>query len=244
MKRPQFQRNTSKTSRQGGKSRRKKTSAKGKTKRTKRWRQLRNVLLLLLGFSLVQYVNTGSLSWPGKLFRHVTESLKDYATRPEASWRQATDALEEIGAAREGKPVPAFDLTGRVVRIADGDTVSILDRTNTQHKVRLYGIDTPERDQPYGKSAKQVLTHWVDEKNVGVVVVDTDSYGRTVGTLYREGTNINVAMVSGGHAWWYQHYAPHEYNLAAAEQKARKQGLGLWADPRPVPPWDWRRGQR
>jgi endonuclease YncB( thermonuclease family) len=223
---------------------REKNRRSSKSGRAKRVRQFRIILFLLLGFSLVQYFTTGTVSWPAALYRHISGTLEDYGARPEAGWRRATDVLEDIGAAREGEPIPDFDLTGRVVRIADGDTVSILDRTNTQHKVRLYGIDTPERDQPYGKLAKQVLTHWVDEKNVGVVVVDTDSYGRTVGTLYHEGTNINVAMVSGGHAWWYQHYAPHEYNLAAAEQKARKQGLGLWADPRPVPPWDWRRGQR
>ncbi len=139
---------------------------------------------------------------------------------------------------------PDFDLTGRVVRIADGDTVSILDATNTQHKVRLYGIDTPERDQPFGKAAKTALMQQVDEKTVGVVVVTTDSYGRKVGTLYQQGVNINVAMVANGYAWWYQHYAPHERKLAMAEQQARAHRLGLWAAPHPIPPWDWRRRQR
>jgi endonuclease YncB( thermonuclease family) len=122
--------------------------------------------------------------------------------------------------------------------------VSVLDKTNTQHKIRLFGIDTPERDQPYGTSAKRTLQNWVGDKQVGVVVVATDSYGRQVGTLYREGKSINLAMVSGGHAWWYRHYAPHERKLAVAEQKARQQSLGLWASPAPVPPWDWRKGQR
>ena len=201
-------------------------------------------LFLLLGFSLAQYLTTGTVSWPEVLFKNITGSVQEYAARPEAGWRRATDVLEDLGAAREGKPLPTFDLTGRVVRVADGDTVSILDKSNTQHKVRLFGIDTPERDQPYGKSAKQVLTRWVDEQNVGVVVVETDSYGRTVGTVYREGTNINVAMVAGGHAWWYQHFAPYEHNLAAAEKKAREQGLGLWASPGAVAPWDWRRRRR
>ena len=211
---------------------------------TKKWRKLRNIVLLVLCFSLMQYASTGSVSWPEDLFRHVTESLKDYATRPDASWRRATEKLEEISAAREGKRVPEFDLTGRVVRVADGDTVSILDKTNTQHKIRLFGIDTPEQNQPYGKAAKRALSHWVEDKQVGVVVVETDSYGRQVGTLYREDNNINVAMVSGGHAWWYRYYAPHEQSLAAAERKARQQGLGLWSDHAPVPPWDWRKGQR
>ena len=79
---------------------------------------------------------------------------------------------------------------------------------------------------------------------MGVVVVTRDDYGRTVGTLYRDGVNINVAMVANGYAWWYQHFAPYERKLAESEQQARQQKLGLWADPHPVPPWDWRRGQR
>jgi endonuclease YncB( thermonuclease family) len=222
----------------------KRKSSRKKSGPAKRRWPARIALFLLLGFSLAQYLTTGTANWPTALFKNLTGTLQDYASRPEAGWRRATDVLEDIGAAREGKPLPEFDLTGRVVRIVDGDTVSILDKSNTQHKVRLFGIDTPERDQPYGRNAKNTLAHLVDEKTVGVVIVETDSYGRTVGTLYREGTNINLAMVSGGHAWWYQYYAPHERNLATAEQKARKQGLGLWASPQPIPPWDWRRGQR
>ena len=212
--------------------------------KNKQLRRLGAVLVLALGFSAVQYINTGTLSWPEALLSKVTTTLRDYAARPEAGWRRAADSLEKIGAAREGNPPPDFDLTGRVVRIADGDTVSVLDATNTQHKVRLYGIDTPEHDQPFGKAATIALRQLVDEKPVGVVVVTRDSYGREVGTLYQQGVNINVAMVASGYAWWYQHYAPYEHQLAASEQRAREQRLGLWAQPHPVPPWDWRRGQR
>jgi endonuclease YncB( thermonuclease family) len=136
------------------------------------------------------------------------------------------------------------DLTGRVVRVADGDTVTILDRRNTQHKVRLYGIDSPERDQPYGKAAKNALVGLIDNRPVEVVVITKDSYGRTVGTLYRDGVNINEAMVAAGYAWWYQHFAPHERRLEEAEQRARAQRVGLWAEPQPMAPWDWRRRQR
>ena len=84
----------------------------------------------------------------------------------------------------------------------------------------------------------------IDEKPVGVVIVTTDSYGRKVGTLYCDGVNINVAMVGSGYAWWYQYYAPHEHALQEAEQRARQQGQGLWAEPHPVAPWDWRRNKR
>ena len=129
-----------------------------------------------------------------------------------------------------------------MVRVADGDAVSILDASNTQHKVRLFGIDTPEQHQPYGKEAKNALLDLVAQQNVGVVVVTRDSYGRVVGTVYHEGVNINNAMVASGYAWWYQHFAPYERKLAASEQQARRERRGLSAEPHPVPPWDWRRG--
>ena len=210
----------------------------------KRFRQLRKVLIALALFSLLQYLTTGSVGWPAAVYEKLSGTLADYTTRPEAAWRRAATSLEEIGAAREGQSVTKFDLTGRVVRIADGDTVSILDHSNMQHKVRLYGIDTPERNQPYGQAAKKALSQLIGGKTVGVVIVTTDSYGREVGTLYSDGVNINVAMVESGYAWWYQHYAPHEHAFQEAEQRARKLALGLWSQPDPVPPWDWRRHKR
>jgi len=222
----------------------KRSVRRGKSGRAKQFRMLRFVLVLLVAASLAQYLTTGGLGWPRALFRSVTNVLRETATNPDAGWRKAADALETLGAAREGNPVPAFDITGRVVRVADGDTVSVLDATNTQYRIRLFGIDTPERDQPYGGSAKRALTDLVDNRDVGVVVVATDDYGRQVGTLYRDNIDINLAMVAGGHAWWYRHYAPHERKLASAEQAAREQGLALWSNPQPVPPWDWRRERR
>ena len=201
--------------------------------------------LVLVGvFSLAQYVNTGTVSWPNTLLDKLTHTLRDFATRPEAGWRDVADALEQMGAAREGVPTPEFALTGRVVRVADGDTVSILDSHNVQHKVRLYGIDTPERDQPYGPEARRALARLVDGKTVGLVLIDTDTYGRKVGTVYLQDTNINVSMVAAGHAWWYRHYAPHDRKLADSEYQAREQRLGLWTTTAPVPPWEWRRGER
>lgn len=207
-------------------------------------RPLRNAALILVAFTLIQYLSTGTVNWPAQAFHAVMGSLQEFAGNPRAGWRLAADAMESIGAAREGETAPTFDLTGRVVRVADGDTVSVLDEHNTQYKVRLFGIDTPEQDQPYGNAAKKMLLGLVGQKSVGVVVVTTDSYGRKVGTLYHEGININAAMVERGYAWWYQHFAPHEIKLAASEQQARQQRLGLWAEANPVPPWEWRRGQR
>jgi len=216
-------------------------AGKHKTNRLRPWR---NVLYALVAISLYQYFSDGSISWPAEVIDQVGGTLGEYANRPGASWREAADKIEELGAAREGRPIPAFGLTGRVVRVADGDTLSVLDKNNTQYKVRLHGIDTPERNQRYGKSAWNALSAMVSGKTVGVVVLGKDSYGRTDGTIYLDGTNINLAMVAAGHAWWYRYYAPDDRPLQAAESAAREKKLGLWAQPDPMPPWDWRRQQK
>ena len=116
--------------------------------------------------------------------------------------------------------------------------------SSIRSKVRLFGIDTPERDQPYGRAASRFLAARVAGKTVGVDEIELDSYGRTVGIVYLEGININLLMVESGHAWWYRHYAGRYDELRYAESEARESGLGLWADKDPVPPWDWRRGRR
>jgi len=210
----------------------------------KRARQALTVALLVAGVSAVQYLEQGHLSWPADAFKLITGTLKNYLGRPEAGWRQAANAIEKLGEAREGDPIPDFDLTGRVVRVPDGDTFSLLDRQKNQHKIRLYGVDTPERDQPYGTRASAALSGMISGKAVGVVIEDTDQFGRSVGRVYLNGINVNLAMVQGGHAWWYRRHAQYSHQLAAAEKIARERRLGLWAAPEPVPPWDWRRRAR
>ena len=208
------------------------------------WRPWRNLVLALVGVSLFQYVTSGAVTWPAAVVEQIGSTLRQYSNRPQASWREAAEKLEETGAAREGRPIPAFGITGRVVRVADGDTVSVLDGSNTQHKIRLHGIDTPERNQRHGKKSWDALSDMVSGRNVGVVVLGRDSYGRSNGTVYLGERNINLAMVAAGHAWWYRYYAPDDRLLEAAEGKARAAKLGLWAEPDPMPPWDWRRQQK
>jgi len=210
----------------------------------KSWRPWRNLVLALVGVSLFQYATSGEVTWPATVAEKIGSMLRPHTNGPQPSWRDATDKLEEMGAAREGRPTPAFGITGRVVRVADGDTVSVLDNNNTQHKIRLQGIDAPERNQRYGKKSRDALSGMVSGRNVGVVVLGKDSYGRSNGILYLGERNINLAMVAAGHAWWYRYYAPDDHPLKAAESKARATKLGLWAEPDPVPPWDWRRQQK
>lgn len=125
---------------------------------------------------------------------------------------------------------------GQVVGIADGDTFTlVVDRR--QVKIRLAEIDTPERGQAFGTRAKQALSELAYGKEARVVVVDVGRYGRTVGRVYVNGTDVNAELVRQGYAWVYRKYAegPKLYEL---EDEARKAERGLWAHPGPIPPWE------
>jgi endonuclease YncB( thermonuclease family) len=139
-------------------------------------------------------------------------------------------------------------ITGKVVAIADGDTLTVLDASNKQHKIRLEGIDAPESKQDYGSRAKQSLSDLVFGKTVTVTSRKKDKYGRTLGTVTLDGKNINQEQINRGMAWFYRAYqAELPANVAAvyglAETRARQEKRGLWADAEPTPPWDFRRGK-
>ncbi len=136
----------------------------------------------------------------------------------------------------------ADTLTGKVVRIADGDTVTILVGAN-QVRVRLFGIDAPERGQDYSRKSKEALADLVIEKEVRVVVHDKDRYGRTVGDIYVGDTFVNEKMIKDGWAWNYAHYSKSKH-YAELEREAREARKGLWAGKNPIPPWDYRAKER
>jgi len=204
----------------------------------------RNVLILLALLSLYQYFVDGEITWHTSVIGQFTDSVGDYATRPDAGWRKATDQLEKVGEWKEGKPVPEFDLSGRVVGVLDGDSIIVLDNSSQEHTIRLFGIDTPEKGQPHGNAARGALSKMLARQSVGLVVQGKDQYGRLTATVYLQQDNINLAMVEAGHAWWYSRYAPHDRLLEAAQRQAKSKSIGLWADPAPVPPWEWRRQAR
>ena len=114
----------------------------------------------------------------------------------------------------------------------------------TQIRVRLEGIDTPERAQPFGRKAGQTLAKKVFGRVVQVDDLGKDRYGRTPGIVWRGKRNVNLELVREGWAWWYRKYAPKNKELATAEAAARKAKRGLWADAKPIPPWDWRQSER
>ena len=136
------------------------------------------------------------------------------------------------------------ELTGQVVHIADGDTLTVLDADKVQHKIRLHGIDAPEKGQAFGTKAKEALAEKVHEKAVRVVWKEKDRYGRIVGDVHLGDRNVNVEMVRGGWAWWYRTYAPKSKALEEAEAEARKEKRGLWRDKEPEAPWEYRKRER
>ncbi|MGH8811407.1 MAG: thermonuclease family protein [Advenella sp.] len=131
-------------------------------------------------------------------------------------------------------------LEGWVVGIADGDTLTILDKARRRHKIRLAQIDAPESGMPYGRAAKKFLSDAVYRRTVMVQAGEYDRYGRVVGTVYLNQKNINMQMVASGYAWAYRNYVT-DIAYCKAEDRARRQRRGLWAEKKPVPPWQWRR---
>lgn len=136
---------------------------------------------------------------------------------------------------------------GRVVGVSDGDTVKVLDAAQQLHTVRLMGIDAPEKAQPYGQRSKQSLSEMVFQRQVTVDWEKKDKYGRTVGKISAsDGTDICLEQINRGMAWHYKQYAKEQSavdraSYSAAEMTARTNGVGLWQDKSPVPPWEWRK---
>lgn len=141
----------------------------------------------------------------------------------------------------------AFAWHSKVIRVVDGDTIVILNKQNKQVKIRLYGVDTPEKRQAFGQKAKQFTANLVWKKQVEVKPVTQDRYGRTVGIVYVGNKCLNQELVANGYAWVYRRYCTSRRlckRWLQAESEARKLKLGLWRDPNPVPPWKWRRNNR
>ena len=145
--------------------------------------------------------------------------------------------------------VQADVVSGKVVRVADGDTITVLDAQMQQHKIRLAGIDAPERRQAFGQRSREFLASLVAAQQVEVETEKTDKYGRSVGKVLLQGRDVNLAVVAAGLAWHYKEYeseqSPADRLLYSnAEQEARDLRKGLWVDPAPEAPWDWRRNGR
>ena len=135
----------------------------------------------------------------------------------------------------------AQNLKGRVTRIIDGDTVEIL-LNSSPIIVRLNGIDAPEKDQMFGTRARQVVSELAFGKQVGLILHERERYNRIVAdVILPDGRNLSHELVRGGAAWWFRRYAPHDEKMRLLEEEARDAKRGLWADPSPMPPWEFRK---
>jgi endonuclease YncB( thermonuclease family) len=146
----------------------------------------------------------------------------------------------------DSRSSPLATFSGRVVRIEDGDTISVLDDANRNYKIRLQGIDAPEGGQAFGDRSRQNLADEVFGKQVSVEWSKRDQYGRIVGKVLVDGRDVCLEQIRAGLAWHYKYYqneqsAEDRKMYADAEEEARTEKRGLWVDGDPTPPWEFRR---
>jgi endonuclease YncB( thermonuclease family) len=139
----------------------------------------------------------------------------------------------------------ADTFSGKVIAVADGDTLTVLDQKMIQYKIRLAGIDAPERQQPYGEKSRQSLFDLTFNKTVTIETYKRDRFGREVGKVLIEGRDINVIQVERGLAWFYRKYQSEQSELDRkrydeAQSEAQGANRGLWVDAGPMPPWEFR----
>lgn len=137
-----------------------------------------------------------------------------------------------------------FAWSARIVAVSDGDTVTVESETGSERiRIRLYGIDAPEKRQPNGESARRFVFRFLYQ----VVEIEPqgkkpDRYGRTIGIVYLpDGKSLQAALLRAGLAWVWPWYCRECGEWEALQEEARIAGRGLWADPKPIPPWEWRR---
>lgn len=130
-------------------------------------------------------------------------------------------------------------LTGKVIKIVDGDTFDMLTDNQTTIRIRMNGIDCPERKQDYYQVCKDALGEYIFGKDVSIIMHGTDRYKRTIALVYIGNEDINLKMITNGYAWHYKKYSS-DINMANAESGARSRKVGLWAMKYPVAPWDFR----
>lgn len=133
----------------------------------------------------------------------------------------------------------ADQLFGQVIAVADGDTLTILTKDKQKIIIRLNAIDAPEKNQAFSNASKKSLSSICFKKTASIQTFGPDKYGRTIGDVTCDEVNANKYQVDNGMAWVYRKYS-NDSALIAMEDKAKNMGQGLWDDPNPVPPWEFR----
>ncbi|WP_051284035.1 thermonuclease family protein [Desulforegula conservatrix] len=139
-----------------------------------------------------------------------------------------------------------YPFSARVIKVADGDTVTAVTEDGQPLKVRLFGIDAPEKNQAYGQKSKKALSGMINRKEVDIEIVAGDKYGRSVGIIYLGNKTINEEMVKKGHAWVYRRYCSKSEcrKWIDLEEEAKRDKKGLWNDSDPLPPWEFRHAKK
>ncbi len=176
------------------------------------------------------------------LFYYACTNREDNQVNPPVKENIPPAKVKKQREKREVRALKVFE--GKVIGVKDGDTFEVL-YDGQPERVRLAEIDCPEKSQPFGNNAKQYASDLCFGKTVTVSSNGKrDRYGRVVGIVVTEdGINVNEALIKAGLAWHYKDYSNSD-ELAEMEQHARLEKAGLWADKRPVAPWDWRKNKR
>lgn len=137
----------------------------------------------------------------------------------------------------------AEEISGKVIKVADGDTLTILTSSKEQVRIRLASIDAPEKSQDFGNVSKKSLNSMCYSTNANIVVQDTDRYGRKVGVVYCNGIEVNLEQVERGLAWVYIKYAK-EQKYFDAESRAKNKKIGIWSMNNLIPAWEFRKSHQ
>jgi len=190
-------------------------------------------LLVLLVVGLIQGIAQENSDGAIGKSEGPSEQLSSRQTK-----KQAARQLKE-----EMRGAKGDTLRGRAVKVQDGDTFDFLYGDNRKQRIRVAQMDAPEKNMPFGQKSKERFTELVMGKEIALVVNTVDRYGRIVGSVVIDGEDQSARMISEGMAWYYRQYGWTD-SLARLEEEARNAKRGLWADPNPQPPWEWRKENR
>jgi endonuclease YncB( thermonuclease family) len=141
---------------------------------------------------------------------------------------------------RDAPVEPGQEFRAQIVEVTDGDTYLARRSDGQTATIRLFGVDAPETNQPYGIRAMKKARQYIGGRTVRVTVEEIGAYGRAVARVRVDGGNLGPLLVQKGLGWWYREYAPNATELARLERQARNANRGLWSQGAPIPPWEWR----
>lgn len=200
--------------------------------------------LLFITINTLANSNTSGIDLNDVMRLLESTSQTNTKTTPDTHTKPSPAKIAEAAPAK-----PECKLPGKVIRVVDGDTVHVLDKDKKSHNIRLAGIDAPERGQPYSKAATKHLKTLVAGKQVCVQWYKKDKYQRLIGVVFLNNQDINLQMVEKGFAWHFKKFQKEQtpadrIKYANAEKNSRLSVIGLWQEPDPITPDDWRAGVR